>query len=149
MTGKRMAGVSDRDQPGERAERQRRAHKAWTMAAIAAVGMVAGFAMGWREADNLFSGASEGWPPAMAIAIAASYLLAITIGGALLARQTDEVELMGQYKAVAAVALSYVVTYPVWFVLWMGNLAPEPMHAALFALFWLTLGATFLFYRFR
>jgi len=148
MMGNRMAGVSD-DQPGERAERQRRARKAWTIGAVAAVGMAAGFAMGWRDADNLFSGTSEGWPPAMAIAIAASYLLAIVVGGIVLARQTDEVELMGQYKAIAAGGLAYVVVYPLWFVLWMGNLAPEPMHAALFALFWLTLVAAFLFYRYR
>ena len=141
-------GVSDGPGAGEQRERARRRRKAWIVGGVFTVGMVAGFAMGWREAQHLFAG-SEGWPPAMTIAIALSYVIAVVGGGMLLSRQTDEVELQSQYKAVAAAALVYALIYPVWFVLWMGSLAPEPMHGILFIAFWVSLLGAFLFYRFR
>ena len=146
---KRMGrgGVSD----GERLEQARRGRKTLITGAIAGVGMITGFAIGYYEADHgsgMFSSA-QGWPPAMAMAITVSYLAAIVIGGVLLARQTDEFERMGQYKAVAVAALAYVIVYPVWFVLWMGDLVREPMHAILFLVFWVSLALASLFYRFR
>jgi len=149
MTGHRNPGVSD-DQTGERLELMRRGRKMLVMGGILVVGLVTGFLAGMRDADALFTrGTTDAWPPAMAIGIALSFLAAVIGGGIALARQTDEVERLVQYKAAAAAALAYMLTYPVWFALWMGDLAPEPMHGALFGLFWLTLMLALLFYKFR
>ena len=149
MMAYRKPGVSDAESDGERIERERRKRKAVIFGGIFAVGLVTGFLVGMREAENLFRGGSEGWPPAMAIGLSFAYLAAVIGGGIALSRQTDEVERAGQYKAVAVGALAYMLAYPVWFALWMGNLVPEPMHAALFGLFWVTLLIAFLYYRFR
>ena len=149
MMGRRSHGVSDKE-TGEARERARRSRRTIIFGGVFAVGIVTGFLIGVNEADNLFSGAgSEGWSPAMAIGIAISFLASVIGGGIALARQTDEVERLAQYRAVAAAALAYMLAYPVWFALWMGNLAPEPMHAVLFGLFWFVTMAAFLFYRFR
>jgi hypothetical protein len=149
MMSDRKAGVSDRPDDGERIERALRNRKAVIFGGVFVVGLVSGVLVGMREAENLLRGASEGWPPAMAIGLSLAYLAAVIGGGIALARQTDEVERLGQYKAAAVGAMAYMLAYPVWFALWMGNLAPEPMHAALFGLFWVTLLIAFLFYRFR
>ena len=149
MTGQRNPGVSDGG-TGERLERARRFRKMVIIGGILVVGIATGFLAGMRDADALFTrGATDAWPPAMAIGIALSFLAAVIGGGIALGRQTDEVERLAQYKAAAAAALAYMLTYPVWFALWMGELAPEPMHGALFGLFWLTLLLALLFYKFR
>ena len=142
-------GVSDRP-GGESAERARRKQKLVIVGGVFAVGMIVGFLVGFREAeaDFLFD-RSQPWPPAMAIGIAFSYLAAVIGGGIALSRHTDEYERMAQYKAVAFAALVYMLVYPVWFVLWMGALVPEPHHGLLFGAFWLSLVAASLFYRFR
>ena len=150
MMAYRRAGVSEGRTEGERLERARRNRKAVIFGGVFAVGLITGVLVGMREAENLFQGAgSAGWPPAMAIGLSIAYVASVFGGGLALARQTDEVERMAQYKAVAVGALVYMLVYPIWFALWMGNLAPEPMHAVLFGLFWLTLFAAFLFHRFR
>ena len=140
-------GVSDRP-GGENAERARRNRKLQIIGGVFAVGMIVGFMIGYREAESLFDG-SQAWPPAMAIGIALSYLAAVIGGGIALSRHTDEFERMAQYKAVAVAALVYMLAYPVWFVLWMAALVPEPHHGLLFIAFWFTLAAASLFYRFR
>ncbi len=150
MMGYRRAGVSDGDRTGEQLERRRRGRKAVIIGGIGVVGLVTGFFVGMHDVDTLISqGAIGAWPPAMAIGIALSFLAATIGGGLALARQTDEFERLAQYKAAAAAGLAYMLAYPVWFALWMGNLAPEPMHAVLFGLFWLTLLLALLFHKFR
>ena len=143
-------GASEPIGAGEQQERARRTRKAWILGGTFVLGLLGGFWVGFEEADNIFTGSdSDGWPPALAVALAVSYVVSVLFGGLALARQTDEFELQRQYKAVAAAALVYALAYPVWFVLWMGGLAPEPMHGVLFITFWLSLLAAFLFYRCR
>lgn len=149
MMADRMVGVSDRQESGERLERARRNRKTVIFAGLMVSGGFVGFMIGMLDGDALLRGSSAGWPPAVAIAIAISYLASVIGGGVALSRQIDEVERLGQYKAVAAAALCYALVYPVWFVLWMGNLVREPMHGVLFGLFWLALFLASLFYRFR
>ena len=150
MTGHRRAGVSDGEPTGEQIERSRRGRKAVILGGIGLAGLATGFMVGMRDADALLSsGSIQSWPPAMAIGIALSFLAATIGGGVALARQTDEFERLAQYKAAAAAGLVYMLAYPVWFALWMGDLAPEPMHAVLFGLFWLSLVLALLFYKFR
>ena len=147
MMAYKKPGVSE-DQ-GERLERAQRNRKSAIFAGLMLVGGVIGFMVGMLDGDAMLSSSSEGWPPAVSIGIAVSYLASVIGGGIALSRQIDEVERLGQYQAVAAAALTYVLVYPVWFVLWMGNLVREPMHGVLFGLFWITLFIAFLYYRFR
>src|SRR5687767_14340644 len=98
-----MGSIGGSDRPGgETAERARRNRKLQIIGGVFVVGMIVGFLVGYREAEAgaLFD-RSQPWPPAMAIGIVFSYLAAVIGGGIALSRQTDEYELMGQYKAVA------------------------------------------------
>ena len=146
MMAAKAAGVSEA--AGERRERARRTRKAVLIGGIALVGAVSGFMIGYLDAESLID-PSRTWPPAMAIGLAFAYLAAVLGGGLALARQTDELELSRQYKAIAAAAGLYVLAYPVWFFLWKGTLLPEPGHELLFILFWLGMAGASLFYRFR
>ena len=148
MTQGQKAGGSEPLGPGEQQEKARRTRKAWIIGGATVVGMIAGVATGYRDAGHFFD-ASNPWPPALAVGLAISYLVVVIAGGIALARHTDEFELQRQYRIVAAAALVYALIYPVWFVLWMGGLVPEPMHAVLFLTFWLSMFGAFLFYRFR
>jgi hypothetical protein len=142
--------VSESAGAGEQQERARRMRKTWIIGGALVTGFVAGVFVGFNEGGSAFPGSdSNDWPPALAVGLAISYVLVVAVGGVALARQTDEFELQRQYKAIAAAAFVYAMAYPIWFVHWMGRLAPEPMHGALFILFWLSLAAAFLFYRFR
>ena len=142
--------MSEGDGQGEKLERSRRGRKLVILGGLGLVGLVTGFMVGMQDADSLFTGGTiRSWPPAMAIGIALSFLAATIGGGLALARQTDEFERLAQYKAAAAAGLVYMLAYPVWFALWMGDLAPEPMHAVLFGLFWLSLALALLFHKFR
>ena len=143
-------GVSEPAGAGEQQERARRRRKSWITGITFGAGVVSGMLIGFQEGEKLFVGSdADGWPPALAIGLVLVYVTVVLVGGFALSRQTDEFELQRQYKAVAAAALVYVMVYPVWFVLWMADLVVEPMHGALFILFWLSLAAAFLFYRFR
>ena len=142
--------MSEPSGAGEQQERARRLRKTWIIGGALATGFAAGVFVGFNEGESLFAGSgSNDWPPALAVGLALAYVLVVAVGGVALARQTDEFELERQYKAIAAAAFVYAMAYPIWLVLWMGRLVPEPMHGALFILFWLSLAAAFLFYRFR
>ncbi len=149
MMAYRRAGVSDSQESGERLERERRNRKSAIFAGLMAVGGVIGFMIGMLDGDAMMRSSSDGWPQAVSIGIAISYLASVIGGGIALSRQIDEVERLDQYKAVAAAALTYALVYPVWLALWMGNLVREPMHGVLFGLFWVALFLASLFYRFR
>lgn len=110
------------------------------------VGLAAGIAAGNHAADNGFGGT---WPPAISIGTAILYVIAIIAGSVALSRVTDEVERAQSYKAVALAGAGYVLAYPVWFLLWKGGVAAEPIHWVLFVGFWLLLAGGTIFYRFR
>jgi hypothetical protein len=148
MANLRRAGVSEPVSEGERLERARANRKLVLFGALFGAGLMTGFMAGYR--DGAFPlGRGDPWPAAMALGILALYLVAVIGGGIVAARHQDEFELQNQYKAVAVGAFVYVIVYPAWFILWMGALAPEPMHVVIYALFILSALAASLFYRFR
>jgi hypothetical protein len=112
------------------------------------VGLVTGAIVGYLAGDSGFASDAK-WPTSIAVALVVTYLSSIAIGTWLLRELCDEVERQLQYKSIAAAGLFYVLAYPVWFVLWKGNLMPEPSHWQLFIAFYLALAASYLFYRFR
>ena len=110
------------------------------------VGLASGIAVGLHVAEYGFAGP---WPLELSIGIAILYLLAMAVGSVALSAVTDEVERARCYKAVAFAGAGYFIAYPVWFLLWKGGVAIEPIHWVLFIGFWLLLALGTLFYRFR
>ncbi|MGZ8997528.1 MAG: hypothetical protein ACXW2T_01595 [Allosphingosinicella sp.] len=133
---------------GEQRDRQRQRRKRIIIGGLIIIGFAGGFVTGFTQADSLFTGA-QAWPAPLSIGLAVAYVSMLLGGGYAMSRQTDEFELQTQYKAVAVAAAAYILIYPPWFLLWMADLVREPMHGALFIVFWGSLALSSLYYRFR
>jgi hypothetical protein len=131
--------------PGEAREKARGRNRMKIIAALFVAGLIPGFYLGYVGDDGLPTPGA--WPPAAVIMIAATYLVAVTWGGWLLWRQLDEVQRHVYSQAASAAAGLYVLVYPVWYLLWMGGLVREPMHVALFVLFYFGHVVALLYYR--
>ena len=147
VTGTRPMAEPARGE-GEALERARQRRKYALIAGLTVIGFVPGFYLGFTENDQLLE-VGDKWPPALALALATIYLLAIVVGGLVLRRQTDEVALHNQYRATSAAATSFVVVYPLWYLLWKGGFVPEPMHVVIYVIFIATALAATAWYRFR
>ena len=151
MTASRGRGVRS-DLPlgeGERREAARRRKRWLIVAALALVGVVPGFYMGYQDGAAMAQSRPLAWSPAVAAALAVLYLVAVGGGGFLLNKVMDEVERQRGYKAVSFAGTALMVVYPTWFLLWRGGFVPEPVHWMMFVLFWLSLALASFFYRFR
>ena len=134
--------------PGERNLRHKR-KRWWTiMAVLALAGFVPGFLLGYSEGEGLVD-PQAAWPTWIVILLVGTFLVAVPIGSWLLYRQMDELERDNNRKAAAIGAGILVIVYPVWLVLWMGALVPEPIHWVLFLIFYLPFLGSWLFYRLR
>lgn len=148
MTGK-AAQMGERGSGiGERRERAARLRRNAVIAALFAAGLVTGFYVGYQDGHAKL-GIGGSWSPALALGLVAIYLVAVIGGGLLLNGNFDEVERQRSYKAVSFAGAVYIIVYPVWFLLWKGGLAAEPIHWATFGIFWLSLAGASLWYRFR
>ena len=113
-----------------------------------AIGAVAGAYLGFSLARNEVDFAAP-WPPALTVALAIIYAVAVLGGSLALDKSMDELERHRAYKAVAVAGSAYIVVYPLWFLLWKASLVIEPIHWLLFAGFWLLLIGSAIYYRFR
>lgn len=128
---------------------KQREQRIWAIkGSLFVIGLVSGGIAGYLAGESGFTSDAK-WPTSLAAALAGTYLLAIAIGSWLLRELCDEVERQLQYKSIAAAGILYILAYPVWFVLWKGDLLPEPSHWQLFIGFYVALLASYLFYRFR
>lgn len=134
---------------GERREAARRRKRGLIIGALFIAGGITGYYMGSTDGGALFDGRPGTWPPAIALAIAAIYLIAVIGGSLLLNGVMDEVERQRSYKTVSFAGAVLILVYPTWFALWKGGFVGEPIHWVLFVLFWLCLALGSLFYRFR
>ena len=133
---------------GERLQKSRQ-RLAWSVkGALFVVGMISGGYVGYYVASNDLD-ISAPWPPAIALAIAAAYLVALIVGSILLHRTIDEVERFRTYQAIAVAGTAYMVVYPLWFLLWKASVAAEPVHWILFLGFWALLIGSAFYYRVR
>ena len=146
--GRAMRGDAPRGE-GERREAARRRKRWLIVAALALVGVVPGFYLGYQDGAALAQSRPLAWSPTVAAALAAAYLLAVIGGGLLMNSVMDEVERQRGHKAVSFAGAALMVIYPTWFLLWRGGFVPEPVHWMLFVLFWLSLALASLWYRFR
>ena len=133
---------------GERRERSARRVRYGIKGALFVTGLAVGVYVGRMLLGGELDFAAP-WPPAAALGIAAVYVVAIIAGSLLISRSLDELERSRTYRAAAVAGNVYLIVYPTWFALWKGGLAPEPIHWALFILFWLSLVLATLWYRFR
>lgn len=134
---------------GERREAARRRKRWLIVAALALVGVVPGFYMGYQDGAALAESRPLAWSPTVAALMAGLYLIAVVGGGALMSSVMDEVERQRGYKAVSFAGTALMIVYPTWFLLWRGGFVAEPVHWMLFVLFWASLALASLWYRFR
>jgi hypothetical protein len=133
MEGKRIG-------PGEAQEKARWRRAGFIILLCAIAGFIPGFFVGYTDVGSLFDDSTD-WPPFLAIGGAVTFLAAVLAGGFALQRQYDEMQRMMIYQATSVGASAYALGYPVWFFLWKGGFAPEPMHGILFLAFYLSLFA--------
>jgi uncharacterized protein YfiM (DUF2279 family) len=148
MANLARAGVSEPAVSGEAIERGRRRRRAIVIGTVFAAGAATGLYTGAAAGDALLDPAVT-WPPAVTLAMAATYTLALIAGSWLLGRRRDEVQVRTSDKAASVAAAAFIWGYPLWFLLWRGGFAVEPMHGVIFVAFWLVLLLASLFYRFR
>ena len=134
---------------GERRDAARRRQRWLIVAALAVVGVIPGFYMGYQDGAAMAQSRPAIWSPTVAAVMAGIYLVAVIGGGLLLSRVTDELERQRSYKSVSFAGAALMLVYPTWFLLWRGGFVPEPVHWMLFVLFWLSLALASLWYRFR
>ncbi|WP_331041222.1 hypothetical protein [Allosphingosinicella sp.] len=133
---------------GEEMERAQRRRRGVIVGTLFVLGTITGAYGGWTMAETDFD-LSQPWSPTICLILAGIYLAAMLFGSIALSKQMDEVERQVHYKAAGVAGGTYAVVYPTWFLLWKGGFVPEPIHWALFILFWVALAASTLYYRFR
>lgn len=121
--------------PGETAERARLKKLGVILGLSCLVGFVPGFFIGYTDAESLFDDSTD-WPAWLSIGMTALLLGTAVIGGLKAQRHYDEHQRMILYKTICFAAAAYFFTYPSWFFLWKGGFVPEPMHGALFGIFY-------------
>jgi hypothetical protein len=134
---------------GERRDAARRRKRWLILAAIAVLGGVPAYYVGYQDGRALAQSRPLIWSPTLAAALAGLYLVVMIGGSLLLHTVTDELDRQRGYKAASLAGLTLMLVYPIWFLLWRGGFVPEPVHWMLFALFWLSLALATLYYRFR
>ena len=134
--------------PGERLQRRRQRRMLTAKGALFTFGLVAGLLVGFYLATDDFDLATP-WPPVVAATLAILYVVALFGGASLMGRNIDEVERLRSYRSIAFAGATYLVLYPVWFLLWKGGFAEEPAHWALFLIFWASLLVSSAYYRIR
>lgn len=137
MTRMMEAAVKADLSPGERRLKDKRKRLWIILALLGLAGFVPGFLLGYTEHDRLFDPQTV-WPAWIVLLLVATFAVAVPIGAWLLQRQMDELERANHQKAAVVASTVLVMGYPVWLLLWMGAMAPEPIHWVLFAAFYLS-----------
>jgi hypothetical protein len=138
----------DEAQSGERRLKARNRRWWQILLGAGAAGLVPGFFLGKEVNDGLFDPATV-WPTWIALLLAGSFLVAVSLASWLLYRQVDEHQRQNYGKAAVIAAGIVIILYPVWFILWMGDLVPEPSHWVIFLTLYITYAAASLYYHFR
>ncbi len=122
---------------GEARAKAKRRRVWWSMGGIGVLSFVPGFYLGY-SGHNVIDTPGASWPPVAVIVTAIVYLLVVIGGSVLLRRHIDELAMHNRLRATALAAGVYIIVYPVWWLLWMGALVPEPSHWQLFLLFYVS-----------
>jgi hypothetical protein len=148
MANLRKAGVSEPIGPGESLERRRRGRQTLILALL----MMAGGATAWVLMDVQQDGADlfrSPIPARVAIALALLWLISIIGGSLWYKRNIDEIEVAQQLWSIAAAGSIVLILYPAWYLLWRGQMLPEPNGHIMFGALYAVMIAAYLWKKFR
>jgi hypothetical protein len=134
--------------PGEAAERGRLKRLALILGLCGLIGFVPGFFIGYTDHESLFDESTD-WPAWLSIGMVVLLVGTSVIGGLRAQRHYDEHQRTIIYKTISFAAAAYFFSYPTWFFLWKGNFLPEPMHGALFGIFYFAFIIGYIYNRLR
>jgi hypothetical protein len=148
MVNLRRAGVSEPIGHGETLERRQKNRQTLILALLMAAGGVTGFFLATNQQDGM--GFHRGVLPAkIAIGLAALWLVSIVGGSIWLNRHIDEIERAAQIWGIAMAGTIVVILYPVWYLLWRGQIVPEPSGHIMFGALYVAMIAAYLWKKFR
>jgi len=134
---------------GEKRARAARNGRLSLYGALLVAGAGVGFLFGLYETNGtawIAQGNIPGW---LAIVLACITAIAL-IGGTIVAhRRVDEVERQHNLVSCAAAGGVLLVGYPIWYILWKGQLLSEPSHEAMFVTLYAVVFFTYLYRKFR
>jgi hypothetical protein len=149
MTSLGVKNMAQRERGiGEAAERARLKRLALILGLCGVIGFAPGFFIGYTDANSLFDESTD-WPAWLSIGLPVLLIGTAVIGGRLAQRSYDEHQKMTLYKSISFAAATYFLSYPAWYFLWKGNFLPEPMHGALFGIFYAGFILGFIYYRLK
>jgi|GEM_PF-4639391 len=150
MMSLRMGRIMARPErgPGETAERGRLKRLALILGLCSLIGFVPGFFIGYTDHESLFD-ESTNWPAWLSLGMPLLLIGTAVIGGLRAQRHYDEHQRAIIYKTIAFAAAAYFFSYPAWFFLWKGDFLPEPMHGALFGIFYFAFVIAYIYNRLR
>ena len=148
MANIRRAGVSDPIGPGEALERGQKRRQALILYLLMGAGAVIGYALVLAGDDG--PGFHQSAISArVAIALAALWLVSVVGGSIWYQRQIDEIERAAQLWGMAAAGSFVLILYPVWYLLWRGQLIAEPNGHVMFAMLYVVMIGAYLWKKFR
>lgn len=140
--------MSDEILSGEARDRANTRRRILLFSGLALAGGAVGFTFAMFESKNEVAlGGSI--PPVVAVALAIVTFVAMVWGTIAYKRRIDEVVLRDNIYAGAWGAFVLMVGYPVWFLLWKGNLLPEPSHMAMYGVLYVVTCAVYLYRKYR
>ena len=137
MTELTMSKGAGTDLSGEaRAAAKKR--RLWTVIGVLfGAGFASGF--GFALAEDSDAGWLSGPIPAwLAVLLSVVWLTAMIAGSWFYKRNADELEINANLWGAAVGASTLLIGYPVWFLLWRGELAGEPNPHVMFVTLYLT-----------
>lgn len=141
-------GVSDPIGTGEKLERRQKRRQTLILGLLMVAGGITGLALSLTEQDGagFFQGAI---PPWIAMALAALWLVSVVGGSFWLKRHIDEIEQAAQIWGIATAGTVVIVLYPVWYLLWRGQMIVEPNAHIVFGTLYVVMIAAYLWKKFR
>jgi hypothetical protein len=127
----RAAKMARTEGEGERLGRERRRRIIWLVAFLVLVGGLVGGVVGYVS-GHAIKDPNASIPPALAIVCAVVLVVGTLVGAIAFFRQVDELERQVNYWTANVSIYFYFLAYVCWYLLWRGNLIPEPSHEALF-----------------
>lgn len=138
MNMRKMTMTDTRDNIGEQNLRKRNRRTLSWIAIGLIFGLIVGFILGFYEEGegNFLTGdiANISLDPAIAILIAIAFIIGLVIYPLYTLKHVDELEVHINANAAAFGGLAMLVGFPVWQVLAVGGLLPDPTAIGLFAI---------------
>jgi hypothetical protein len=148
MARMEKAGVSESTGPGELLERRQRQRQALILIVLMVAGGVTGLVLSLTEQDGagFFQGAI---PAGVALALAILWLVSVVGGSIWYKRHIDEIDYGAQVWGSALGGSTVIILYPVWLLLWRGQLVPEPNGHILAGVLFIVMMLGYLWKKFR